>query len=124
MNPDQKSLVLGILVGVMVSFLVFGGGTLIWERLSCPELKVFADQTASITIEDKTLNFEYNSSSGMINYNGGSLGFGGLLARDGVVLWGSSWGDCRVIEANPDYVVLLFRPSIITRMDGLGGATG
>ena len=79
-----------------------------------PSLKVFAGQTASITIEGKTVNFEYDPGSGMITRTGGSTGSSGFLARVGVVLWSSNWGDCRVIEVNPDYVVLLLRPLIVT----------
>ena len=74
MNPDCKSLSLGIIVGVMVSLLVFVGGILVWERLVCAELKVVPNQLTSITIEGMKLDFAYDQNSSFITRTGGLSG--------------------------------------------------
>jgi hypothetical protein len=104
MTPDQKSLTIGIIVGVLISLTVFAGGILVWIQLSSTELKVPANQLTSITVEGKTFNFIYHPDSGKLTVDGydypSNVGFVGS--------W--SWGRYTITEVNSHYAVLIFKP--------------
>ena len=67
MNPEQKSLALRDSRRGHGSFVGFRWWNSRLGMALLPSVKVFAGQTASITLEGKTVNFEYDPGSGMIN---------------------------------------------------------
>jgi hypothetical protein len=110
LNRDHKALILGILVGVMVPLLVFLGAVSIWKQLSCAELKVAANEWASITIGGRSLDFKYNpDSSSVTEFDKNHSSNSDFPARVGFH-GGWQWGDYAVTEVNPNYVVLFFKP--------------
>ncbi len=117
MSHNLKSLSLGVIMGIVVSTLVFGAGLLIWQRLICAELKLPADQIASIVLDGEKLDFVYHPSSHSVTQSSVQNGGYDFPANVG---FGSSWnwGSFIVTQVSPDCVVLLFRPDIVTRISG------
>jgi hypothetical protein len=109
MNQDQKSLALGILAGILISSLLFGGGIFLWIQASSRELKVPANQPTSISIGGLSFDFVYYPNSTKISVSNRLDTNDSIPANVGFV-YSWSWGGFTVTKVNPDYVVLYFRP--------------
>jgi hypothetical protein len=109
MNHDQKSLVLGILVGILISSLLFGGGIFLWIQASSRDLKIPANQPTSISIGGLSFDFVYFPNSARISLSNRLDQNDSIPANVGYV-YSWSWGGFSVTEVNPDYVILHFRP--------------
>ena len=117
MGTDSKSLVLGIIVGIAISILVFAGGVLAYKHFESVYLKVPANQTTSLNFGGRVLNFYYypdvqriTAFENQSKTDGfpANLGFGGSFRSEN----GSCYSKYTVVEVKPDYVALLLEPLI------------
>jgi hypothetical protein len=119
MNRGQRILSLEVLAGLTVSMLLFACGIPVWALPTCRVLVVFAGQTASITIGDKTLNFKYESAPSMVTVWGEYPGSDSFPPTVGGTLWCSVWGDCTTIAVTPYFVVFFLRPLSVLKLMGI-----
>ena len=112
MNPNQKSLLCGILAGIIVSLLLFGGGIFAYEGLLSRSLTVPANELTGITIGDTKLVYLYSPNSGSLRTNIVFADVNDTFSVKINVGYAHSWGEwvSTVKEVSPDYVVLYFQP--------------
>jgi hypothetical protein len=120
MNPNHKSLLFGILAGVMISLLLFGGGTYVYESLSSRTLKVFANELTKITIGDTELSYLYTPDSGLLRTN---IVFANVNDTFNVEVnegYAQSWGRwvSTLKDVSPEYIVLFFEPINLKPVNG------
>jgi hypothetical protein len=112
MNPNHKSLLFGILAGIMISLLLFGGGTYVYGSLSSRTLKVPANVLTKITIGNTELSYLYTPDSGLLRTN---IVFANVNDTFSVKVYEGychSWGGwvSNLKKVSPDYIVLFFEP--------------
>jgi len=117
MNQDQKSLALGMTTGILITFLVLIAGALLSQQLSTAELKLETNQSKDVTIGITQLNLVYHPNETKITVD--FMQSGGFPATVGYShvergLNGEIGCVFTVTEVNPNYVVLIIRPSIFT----------
>jgi hypothetical protein len=105
---QYNPLVKGILVGFLVSLLLFGGGIYVWRQLSTVELKVPANELTNRIIGDTNFSFVYHPDSTKLTIDFGEGG-NDIPANTG---FGGSWSWERYVitKVNTDYIILLFTP--------------
>ena len=114
MNQDQKSLALGMTTGILITFLVLIVGALISQQLSTIELKLETNQSKDVAIGISQLNLVYHPNETKVTVDFmQSGGFPATVGHNHVEhgLNGEIGCVFTVTEVNPDYVVLIIRPS-------------
>ena len=118
MNQNQRSLALGMITGILITFLVLLGGAMISQQLSTIELKLDATKSADVAIGVTHLTLVYHPDEAKVTddmmQSGGfpaTVGYS-YVARGG--LHGEIGCIFTVTQVNSDYVVLIIRPSIFT----------
>jgi hypothetical protein len=109
MHIQNNSLVKGILVGFLISLLVFAGGIYVWRQVSTVELRIPPNKPTSLNIGDMHLSIIYHPDSKKFDIsNGNEQGYG---APANVGYGGSwSWGRYIVTQVNSEFLTLRFSP--------------
>lgn len=116
LDLQYNPLVKGIIVGFLVSLLVFAGGIYVWRQLSTVDLRLAANKPATIVIGNTHLNFTYHPESKNITMIIGNDQAHDFPANKGIVGSGP-WGRHTLTQVTPDYAVLHFTPWQFSSID-------
>jgi len=116
MNRNQKSLVLGMITAILITFSILVAGALISQHLSTVEFTILANRTKTVTIQNtsyfstgleatyhpdrKTVTLDFMQTGGFPAIAGSKYSVGGA--------------EFTIVKVDPDYVVLIVKPSIFT----------